>query len=66
MQCDDATTVVTKASAARASQRTWAVTPVADRAAILRRFGDLLRKDSQELAELMSMEMGKYAPHLGE
>jgi len=50
---DDAVT------AARAAFPTWAATPWAERVALLRRAADLISERSNELAALMTMEVGK-------
>ena len=39
----------------------WAALAVAERCGLLRRAGELLRRDSQELAGLITLEMGKLA-----
>ena len=39
----------------------WAALAVAERCRLLRRAGELLRRDSQELAGLITLEMGKLA-----
>lgn len=44
---------------AHAAFRTWRRTDVADRAALLRRIADGHREHSDELAALMTLEMGK-------
>ncbi|MBB3665255.1 succinate-semialdehyde dehydrogenase/glutarate-semialdehyde dehydrogenase [Prauserella sediminis] len=44
---------------ARAAQRSWAATPVADRARILLRFHDLLLERQDEILDLMQAENGK-------
>jgi succinate-semialdehyde dehydrogenase/glutarate-semialdehyde dehydrogenase len=41
------------------ASRTWPATSVADRAAIVRRVGELHKERSQELAEIIVREMGK-------
>lgn len=46
-------------AAARAAAGDWAKTPWADRVAVLRRAADLISDRSNELAALMSMEVGK-------
>ncbi|MGH7786853.1 MAG: aldehyde dehydrogenase family protein, partial [Candidatus Binatia bacterium] len=40
--------IAAKAARARAAQPAWAATPLAERAAALRRFGELLARDGQE------------------
>jgi 1-pyrroline-5-carboxylate dehydrogenase len=46
-------------AAAKAASHTWAATPWQDRIALLRKAGDLISERSNELAALMSMEVGK-------
>jgi 1-pyrroline-5-carboxylate dehydrogenase len=46
-------------SAARSAAASWAATPWRDRVAVLRRAADLISERSNELAALMSMEVGK-------
>ncbi len=46
-------------SAARAAAPAWAATPWPERVAVLRRAADLISERSNELAALMSMEVGK-------
>jgi succinylglutamic semialdehyde dehydrogenase len=45
--------------AARDAFEAWALTPLADRIAICTRFRDLLKQDAEELALLISEEVGK-------
>ena len=51
--------VMASLSAADSAYRTWRTTGVAERAAILQRVADLHRERETELAELMTLEMGK-------
>ena len=46
-------------AAAKAAAPAWAATPWQDRVAIMRKAGDLISDRSNELAALMSMEVGK-------
>jgi 1-pyrroline-5-carboxylate dehydrogenase len=46
-------------AAAKAASHRWAATPWQDRIALLRKAGDLISDRSNELAALMSMEVGK-------
>src|SRR6185312_16219645 len=48
-----------KTAAARATQRTWAHTPLAERLASIRRFGDLLQSRRDSLARTLTAEVGK-------
>ena len=45
--------------AARAAFEDWALTPLEARIAICQRFRDLLKEHSEELAQLISIEVGK-------
>ena len=56
---DDAASVARKAAAARAAQPAWARTALADRIAIVRRWGELLASRRERLAALLTSEMGK-------
>ncbi|WP_411818006.1 succinylglutamate-semialdehyde dehydrogenase [Hyphococcus sp. DH-69] len=47
------------ASAARAAFKSWALTPLGDRIAIMEKYRDLIKRDSEELARLISRETGK-------
>jgi succinylglutamic semialdehyde dehydrogenase len=47
------------AAAARAAFEGWALTPLAERIAVCTRFRDLLKQDAEELALLISEEVGK-------
>lgn len=46
-------------SAARAAFPAWAATPLAERIALCQRFRDLLKENTEELARLISLEVGK-------
>lgn len=46
-------------TAARAAFPAWAMTPLDERIAICQRFRDLLKENSEELARLISLEVGK-------
>ena len=56
---DDAPTLARKTAAARAAQRTWAQTPLAERLAAVRRFGELLQSRRESLAMTLTQEVGK-------
>ncbi|HEX5576347.1 MAG TPA: aldehyde dehydrogenase family protein [Gemmatimonadales bacterium] len=56
---DDAQRVARKAAAARAAQPAWAGTPLAERLAAVRRFGELLQSRRDSLAKTLTSEMGK-------
>ncbi|QII01415.1 NAD-dependent succinate-semialdehyde dehydrogenase [Rhodococcoides fascians A21d2] len=51
--------VMASLSAADAAYRTWRTAEVAERASVLQRVADLHRERETELAELMTLEMGK-------
>ncbi len=46
-------------SAAREAFAKWALTPLADRIAVMERYRDLIKRDADALAELISRETGK-------
>jgi acyl-CoA reductase-like NAD-dependent aldehyde dehydrogenase len=56
---DDGQTLAQKAAAARAAQRTWARTSLAERLAAVRRFGELLQSRRDALAKTLTAEVGK-------
>ena len=56
---DDAGSVSRKFECAREAQRGWARTPLRERLAVVRRFGDLLASRIDDLATLLTSEMGK-------
>jgi acyl-CoA reductase-like NAD-dependent aldehyde dehydrogenase len=56
---DNGHTLAQKAAAARAAQRTWAQTPLAERLAAVRRFGELLQSRRDALAKTLTAEVGK-------
>ena len=59
LKADDAASVARKAAAARAASSAWARTALADRVAIVRRWGELLAARREQLAALLTSEMGK-------
>ncbi len=59
LPADDATAIARKAAAARKAQPKWAARPFAERAAIIRRFRDLLVERRDTLALTQSAETGK-------
>lgn len=59
LKVDDERTLERKASAARTAQRAWARTPLADRLAAVRCFGELLQSRREELARTLTAEVGK-------
>ncbi len=56
---DNAHTLAGKTAAARAAQQGWARTPLAERLAAVRRFGELLRSRQDSLAKTLTAEVGK-------
>lgn len=56
---DDQQTILKKVSAAKASQKKWALVPVAERIAVLQKFTELLQANIQTCAEILSKEVGK-------
>jgi acyl-CoA reductase-like NAD-dependent aldehyde dehydrogenase len=56
---DDGHTLRQKTAAARATQRTWVRTPLAERLAAIRRFGELLQSRRDALARTLTAEVGK-------
>ncbi|WP_375205730.1 succinylglutamate-semialdehyde dehydrogenase [Hyphococcus sp.] len=46
-------------SAARAAFEKWALTPLAERIAVMERYRDLIKRDAEDLARLISRETGK-------
>ena len=56
---DDAASVAAKASAARAAQRAWAATPLAQRKACVARFREGVVRELPQLAATMTAETGK-------
>jgi len=56
---DDATSVATKAAAARKAQGAWAAKPLAERIATLRRFRELVVAETETLARTLTAEVGK-------
>ncbi|HET7315638.1 NAD-dependent succinate-semialdehyde dehydrogenase [Salinisphaera sp.] len=58
-------TVNARVAAAHRAFERWKTTPLAERAKIVRRIGALLRERADELAELMTREMGKPIAQCG-
>lgn len=56
---DNASTLERKTAAARGAQPSWARTPLAERLAIVRRFGELLQSRRDDLARTLTSEVGK-------
>jgi aldehyde dehydrogenase (NAD+) len=52
-------------AAAREAYRDWRLVPAPERGTILFRFAELLRRDKEELTDLMSREMGKVKAEAG-
>jgi acyl-CoA reductase-like NAD-dependent aldehyde dehydrogenase len=59
LDTDTPASIAAKILQARAAQPAWAATPLAERIAALRRFGERLRADVEPLARLLSEEVGK-------
>ena len=59
LPADDATSIAAKAEAARDAQPAWAVRPLAERVAILRRFRDTVVAEREALALTLTQEVGK-------
>jgi acyl-CoA reductase-like NAD-dependent aldehyde dehydrogenase len=59
LQEDDGHTLKRKTAVARAAQRTWARTPLSERLAAVRRFGELLQSRRDALAKTLTAEVGK-------
>lgn len=55
----DAATINAAIESAHAAFLSWRTTPLAERAAVLQRAADLLRKDSRRFSEILTLEMGK-------
>ncbi|KAK3282798.1 hypothetical protein CYMTET_9479, partial [Cymbomonas tetramitiformis] len=62
---DSPESVAAKISIAAAGQKLWSNTPLQTRVAALLKFNKLLSEESDELAALLSMEMGKPKKHAG-
>jgi acyl-CoA reductase-like NAD-dependent aldehyde dehydrogenase len=56
---DDASSIARKFECANAAQGAWANTPLQERLAVVRRFGELLPSRLDDLAKLLTSEMGK-------
>ncbi len=56
---DDQQTILKKISAAKAGQKKWALVPLFERIAVLRKFTELLQANIQTCAEILSNEVGK-------
>lgn len=59
LPADDATSVAAKAALARAAQKSWAATPLAERQACIQRFKAGVLAEIDSLAALMTGETGK-------
>jgi acyl-CoA reductase-like NAD-dependent aldehyde dehydrogenase len=59
LPCDDARTVRAKYVAAREAQPAWARVPLAKKLAIIKRFRDSLIAEREDLALILTSEMGK-------
>lgn len=56
---DDASSIARKFDCARMAQQSWARTSLGDRLGVVRRFGELLASRLNDLAALLTSEMGK-------
>jgi acyl-CoA reductase-like NAD-dependent aldehyde dehydrogenase len=56
---DDAASIARKFECARSAQQSWARTPLGERLGVVRRFGALLSSRLNDLAALLTSEMGK-------
>jgi acyl-CoA reductase-like NAD-dependent aldehyde dehydrogenase len=59
VESDNAVSIREKFAAAKAAQPDWAARTVADRVALAKKFGELLKRDIEVIARDMSLEMGK-------
>lgn len=59
LTCDDARTMLDKLSNARAAQATWAARTLAERVAIIAKFSQLLEEKRDDLAKVLTSEVGK-------
>jgi len=59
LQETDASTLPARLARARVAQRSWAAQPIAERKAVLARFRQLVTENKQELAQTLTLEVGK-------
>ncbi|MFZ9519804.1 MAG: aldehyde dehydrogenase family protein [Silvanigrellaceae bacterium] len=59
VEADDSVSIREKFAAARHAQKAWAARPLPERVALLKKFGELLKRDIEVVARDMSLEMGK-------
>lgn len=59
IESDDAASVREKFIVAKSAQPAWVARPVAERVALIKNFGELLKRDLELVAKDMSLEMGK-------
>ncbi|MBM3383295.1 MAG: aldehyde dehydrogenase family protein [Betaproteobacteria bacterium] len=59
VEADDAASVREKFAVARDAQPAWATRPLQERVLLVKRFGELLKRDLEHVARDMTLEMGK-------
>ncbi|MEN9529258.1 MAG: hypothetical protein RI932_1131 [Pseudomonadota bacterium] len=59
VDADDVASIFEKFAVVREAQPSWAARPLPERVALLKRFGELLKRDIETIARDMSLEMGK-------
>ncbi|NBW80288.1 aldehyde dehydrogenase family protein [bacterium] len=59
VEADDGVSIREKFAAARHAQKAWAARPLTERVAMMKKFGEFLKRDIELLARDMSLEMGK-------
>ncbi|MEY3902133.1 MAG: 4,4-diapolycopene aldehyde oxidase [Pseudomonadota bacterium] len=59
VETDDLASVREKFAVARAAQPSWAARPTAERVALIKAFGEFLKRDIEIVARDMALEMGK-------
>jgi acyl-CoA reductase-like NAD-dependent aldehyde dehydrogenase len=59
VEADDSVSLREKFAAARHAQKNWAARPLAERVAMVKKFGEFLKRDVEIVARDMSLEMGK-------
>ncbi|MEN9824741.1 MAG: hypothetical protein RI953_486 [Pseudomonadota bacterium] len=59
VEADDSVSIREKFAAARHAQKNWAARPLAERVAMVKKFGEFLERDVEIVARDMSLEMGK-------
>lgn len=59
VETDDGASIREKFAVARSAQKQWAARPLSERVAMVRKFGEILKRDIEVIARDMSLEMGK-------